>query len=121
MESFSDTITASVSDTNLHISIEPRLFGVSSLSDNKASSSYLIGASLSANISNRITFLSTYDYLKGNHNSLIHEYQESLGVFPGFDSENKRWQLNVKYKLNKFITADFGKGKHFIGNGYRSL
>ncbi len=121
LESFSDTITASVSDTNLHISIVPRLFGTSDLSDNKTSSSYLLGASLSANISNRITFLSTYDYLKGNHNSLIHEYQDSLRVFPGFDLGSKRWQLNVKYKLNKFISADFGKGKHFIGNGYRSL
>ena len=121
LESFSDTITSSSSDTTQQISIFPRLFGVSSLSDNKASSSYLIGASLSANISNRITVISTYDYLKGNHNSLIHEYQDSLGVFPGFDLGSKRWQLNVKYKVNKFITADFGKGKHFIGNGYRSL
>jgi len=121
LESFSDTISTSNSDTTQYISIGPRLFGVSSLSDNHTYSSYLLGASLSANFRNRITFTSTYDYLGGNHNSLIHEYQDSLGVFPGFDSENKRWQLNIKYKLNKFITADFGKGKHFIGNGYRSL
>ena len=121
LESFSDTITSSVSDTTQYISVEPRLFGVSSVSNNQAYSSYLLGASLSANIRNKITLMSTYDYLGGNHNSLIHEYQDSLGVFPGFDLENKRWQLNVKYKLNKFITADFGKGKHFIGNGYRSL
>jgi hypothetical protein len=119
LESFSDTIT--VSDTSLHISIEPRLFGVSSVSNNQTSTSYLLGVSLSANISNKITFISTYDYLGGNHNSMITEYQDSLGVFPSFDLENKRWQLNVKYKLNKFITADLGKGKHFIGNGYRSL
>lgn len=121
LESFSEKITSSFSDTTQHLSIGPRLFGVSSLSDNQTSSSYLLGVSLSANIRDRITFISTYDYLGGKHNSLIHEYQDSLGVFPGFDLENKRWELNVRYKLNKFITADFGKGKHFIGNGYRSL
>ena len=107
LESFSDTITASVSDTTQDISIGPRLFGVSSLSNNQTSSSYLIGVSLSTNIRNKITFISTYDYLGGNHNSMITEYQDSLGVFPGFDLENKRWQLNVKYKLNKFIERIF--------------
>jgi len=118
---FSDTISASNSDTTQHISIGPRYYGIISASENESSNTFVVGVSLSANIRNKITFISTYDYLGGNHNSLIHEYQDSLGVFPGFDLENKRWQLNVKYKLNKFITADFGKGKHFIGNGYRSL
>ncbi len=121
LKSFTDIITSSVSDTSPHISIGPRLFGVSSLSDNQTSSSFLLGTSLSANIRNKIIFTSTYDYLGGNHNLLIHDYQDSLGVFPGFDLENKRWKLNLRYKLNKFITVDFGKGKHFTGNGYRSL
>ena len=93
---FSDTISASNFDPTEDISVDPRLFGVSSLSNNQAYSSYLLGASLSANIRNKITLMSTYDYLGGNHNSLIHEYQDSLGVFPGFALENKRWQLNVR-------------------------
>ena len=88
LESFLDTITASVSDTNLHISIEPRLFGVSSVSNNQTSTSYLLGASLSANIRNKITFISTYDYLGGNHNSMITEYFDSLSVYPRFGTEN---------------------------------
>jgi len=121
LEPFSDTVTSYFSDTPQYVSVKPRLFRVSSLSDNQTSTSYLLGASLSANISNKITVISTYDYLAGNHNSMITEYQDSLAVFPGFDSENKRWQLNVQYKLNKFIMINFGKGKHFIGSGYRSL
>ena len=121
LESSSDTITSFVSDTIQYISIVPRYSGIISASENTRSNTFILGVSLSANIKNKVTFISTYDYLGGNHNLMIIAYQDSLGVFPGFDSENKRWQLNVKYKLNKFITADFGKGKHFIGNGYRSL
>ena len=121
LEPFSTKVTTSSLDTSSHIRIEPRLFGVSSMSNNQRSNTYLLGVSFSGNISNKITYISTYDYLAGDHNFLIREYQDSLGVFPDFDLENKRWQLHAQYKLNKFITADFGKGKHFIGDGYRSL
>lgn len=121
LESFSTTVTSSVFDNSSHIRAEPRLFGVRSVSNNQTSSSYLLGVSFSGNISNKITYMSTYDYLAGNHNFLIREYQDSLAVFPDFDLENTRWQLHAKYKFNKFVTADFGKGKHFIGDGYRSI
>ena len=118
---YSDLIASCDSDTAQHFSAGSRFFGIGSTSKSDYASTYLVGATLSANVRNKLTFISNFDYLDGDHNTLINEYKDSLGVFPGFNSDNKRWQLNVKYKLNRFITADFGKGKHFIGNGYRSL
>ena len=112
---YSDSIASCDSDTTQHFSVGPRLFGISSVSKNNHESSYLVGVSLSANIRNKLTFISHFDYLSENHNSLL--------IFPGFGREKKRLQYNLKYNFNKFITADLGKGKHFIGDGgtYRGV
>ena len=109
------------SDTTKRLSISPRLFGISSLGDSGSENTYIAGTTLLANISTKVTFISHFDYLGGNHNTLINEYQDSLGVFPGFGKETNRLQYNLKYSFNKFFILDAGKGKHFIGNGYRSL
>ena len=118
---YSDSVVSCDSDTALHFSVGSRLFGIGSANKSDYVSTYLLGASISSNVRNKITFNSYFDYLSGNHNSFINEYKDSLFVFPGFGRENIRWQYNLKYFANKFITVDFGKGKHFIGNGYRSL
>ena len=118
---YSDSIASCDSDTTQHFSVGSRFFGIGSTSKSDYASTYLIGASLSANLRNKITFISHFDYLSGNHNALLNEYQDSLLVFPGFGIKKSRLQYNLKYYFNKFIRADFGKGKHFIGNGYRSL
>ncbi len=109
------------SDTTKHISISPRLFGISSVSSSGSANTYIAGTTLLANISNKTTFISHFDYLGGNHNTLINEYHDSLGVFPGFGKEMNILQYNLKYSFNKFFIVDAGKGKHFIGNGYRSF
>jgi len=118
---FSDSIVSCDSDTTQHFSIGSRLFSVGSASKSDYSSTHLFGASLSSNINNKVTFTSHFDYLVGNHNAFLNEYQDSLLVFPGFGREKSSLQCNLKYFVNSFITFDFGKGKHFIGNGYRSL
>jgi len=118
---YSDSIAGCDSDTTQYFSVGSRLFGIGSASKSDYSSTYLFGASLFSNVKNKAVFTSSFDYLAGNHNTLINEYQDSLLVFPGFGSEKSRLQYNLKYLVNKFITVDFGKGKHFIGNGYRSL
>ena len=118
---FSDSIVSCDSDTTQHFSIGSRLFSIESANNSDYSTTHLFGASLSSNLKNKITFTSHFDYLAGNHNTLISEYQDSLLVFPGFGRKKSRLQYNLKYYVNKFITVDFGKGKHFIGNGYRSL
>ena len=118
---YSDSIASCDSDTAQHFSAGSRFFGIGSTSKSDYASTYLVGATLSANVRNKLTFISNFDYLGGNHNILINEYHDSLGVFPGFGKERNRLQYNLKYSFNKFFILDAGKGKHFIGNGYRSL
>ena len=108
-------------DTIQQISIGPKFFGLSSFSNSSIYNSYLLGANLAANISKNFSIIADYDNLKGNHNLLITDYFDSLGVYPAFGKINTRFQFNIKYTLNKFFTIDAGKGKYFIGNGYRSL
>jgi hypothetical protein len=118
---YSDSIISCDSDTAQHFSVGPRLFSVGSAHKSDYVSTHLFGASLYSNVKNKIIFTSHFDYLSGNHNALINKFQDSLLVFPGFGVEQSRLQYNLKYYVNKFITVDFGKGKNFIGNGYRSL
>ena len=118
---YSDSIASFDSDTAQHFCIDSRLFSIGSVNKSGYASTYLLGASFSSNVKNKITFISYFDYLVGNYNALTNEYQDSLLVSPGFGTGKSRFQYNLNYCFNKFITADFGKGKHFIGNGYRSL
>ena len=116
-----DSILSYSSDTSQHFRVVPRMFSIGSTNTSDYSKTYLVGASLFSNVNNKINFTSHFDYLSGNLNTLIKEYQDSLLVFPGFGKVKSRLQYNLQYFVNKLITVDFGKGKHFIGNGYRSL
>jgi hypothetical protein len=117
---FADTSTCDT-DTIKHIAIGPRFYLIKSAEKSNIFSSYLVGATLTANIRNKITFVSHYDRLGGDHNYLFEKFKDSLSITPFFDESKTRFQFNIKYKLNKFIIADIGKGNHSIGNGYRSL
>ncbi|MDC0249418.1 hypothetical protein OAK24_00890 [Flavobacteriales bacterium] len=113
--------TSYSSDTTQQISIAPRLFGVSTTSNNRTYNSCLLGVHLLANIGRELTIIANYDQLEGDPNSLITDYLDSLAVYPAFSAKKRRFQFNMKYNLNKFFTVDVGKGTHFIGNGYRSF
>jgi len=118
----SDTITFFDSDTNQHIKLGSRINSKISHHDNKMYSSLLVGKVFSSNLRNKITLNSNLDYLIGDFHPLNQYLTDSLDLyFPNYGDKRFRWQFNFKYKVNKFITADFGKGRHFIGNGYRSL
>ncbi|MDB0026923.1 hypothetical protein N9D80_00025 [Flavobacteriales bacterium] len=119
-ETFTNTSTCDT-DTTHHIAIATRLYSITFVEKTDVSTSYLVGATLTANIRNKISFVLHNDYLGGNHNSLFEEFKDSLNVIPFFGDSKKRFQFNLKYKLNKFVVTDIGKGRHFIGNGYRSL
>ena len=118
---YSDSIISFNSDKSQYFNVDPRLFSVVSSSKSDYARTYLFGASLFSNVNNKITLTSHFDYLEGNHNTSIKEYQDSLLAFPRFGKVKGRLQYNLKYFVNKFITVDLGKGKHFIGNGYRSM
>ena len=115
-----DTSTCNT-DTTQHLAFSPRFYLINSTERSNSYKSYLIGATITTNIKNRITFVAHYDRLGGGHNYLFEEFKDSLNVTPVFGDSKTRFQFNLKYKLNKFIVADIGKGRHFIGNGYRSL
>ena len=121
LQHYSDTLVGCNSDTTQRLSVGARLFGIGSANKSDYASTYLFGTTLTANVRNKIIFFSHFDYLSGSHTELLNEYQDSLLIFPGFGRDKIRLQYNLKYYVNKFITADLGKGKHFIGNGYRSL
>jgi len=107
----------------LNLDLETRFFGLASLSKNyEFANTYLIGLSLRTDIMSKINLFAAYDYLDCDYNLAIENYQDSLGIYyPSFGLRSNRFQFNVKYLANKFITVDVGYGKQFIGNGYQSL
>ena len=116
-------MSVNISDTVQQLNIGSRFFGINSLS-NKGEfySAYLLGLGFQTNISNKLMLTGLYDYLDGNYNSSIINYQDSLSIYyPGFGVDRHRIQFNVKYLANRFITLDFGHGKQFVGDGYQSL
>ncbi len=119
---FSDTIASFDFDTTQYIKLGSRINSKISYSDNKIYSSLLLGKVFSTNFKKKITLNYNLDYLIGDFQPLNQYLADSLDLyFPNYGDKRIRWQFNLKYKVNKFITADFGKGRHFIGNGYRSL
>ncbi len=114
--------TIAILDTNSSIILKPKFYSVNSFEKNtQQNSTYLLGLSFHSRFSENINFSSSVDYLFGNRNIVFNKYVDSLGVLPSFDLDNKRVQLNLSYQINKFINIKIGKGKHFIGEGYRSL
>ena len=112
-----------ITNSSQHLKIGTRFFGLGSLSNSKQSySTYLYGVQLDANFNTKLSISVLCDYLNGNYNLLIRNYQDSLSIYyPGFGLRNTRLQYNTKYIANRFITIDFGSGKYFIGDGYQSL
>jgi len=119
---FSDLVMSDTEDSR-YLGVKTRLFGLSSFNkDNQVDYSYLIGLSFNTNLTSKLNLIAFYDYLDGNCNLVIKNYQDSLGIYyPGFGLRNNRFQFNAKYLANKFITIDLGYGKQFIGDGYQSL
>jgi hypothetical protein len=118
----SDSVASCSNDSLAHnVIISPRLFVISDNNKTEKTLTYLYGFSLHSNFTKKLNFRGAFDVISESHHSLLNEFKDSLTVFPTFGRDNKRLQYNCSYQFNKFITTDFGKGKHFIGNGYRSL
>ncbi len=118
----SDTATCT-SDTTSHFGVGSRFYALSSYSNkNDVNNIYLLGLSFKANINNKLKLIAFYDYLDGNYNLEVKQYQDSLGIYyPGYGINNNRFQFNAKYLANKFVSIDIGYGKQFVGDGYQSL
>ena len=80
----------------------------------------LLGLGAKLKISNNLIIDFFGDRLFGEMKEDLSNFQDSLGFYPGFHNK-QNINLIFKYKLNSYVKADFGLGKHFIGDGYRSL
>ena len=80
----------------------------------------LLGIGAKLKISNNLIIDFFGDRLFGEMKEDLSNFQDSLGFYPGFHNK-QNINLILKYNLNSYVTADFGLGKHFIGEGYRSL
>ncbi len=122
---FLDVCTDEVSyysDINQYFSLGTRLLVLESFSSKERYTTYSIGLSFETNIRERLTIIGLYDYLNGNFNPQIKNFQDSLGIYyPGFGMHDNRAKFNFKYLANNFLEIDLGYGKQFIGLGYQSL
>jgi hypothetical protein len=82
------------------------------------------GGDLYFNFSSKFKVSSRILKLNDDLNSSISNYIDSLGVLPGMnqiDDNLTFFSLSANYKINKFFSTQFGKGKQFFGYGYRSM
>ena len=82
------------------------------------------GGDLFVNFSSKFKVSSRILKLSDDLNSSVSNYIDSLGVFPGMNPIDDRltyFSLTANYKVNKFFSTQFGKGKQFFGDGYRSM
>ncbi len=114
--------TIAILDTNTKIVIKPKFFGINSFQkDGQNSTTYFMGGFLFAKITEKINISTSSIYLVEKNNDLFNYYKDSLNVYPGLGYKKQLYDLKISYNINKFINADFGYGKNFIGKGYRSL
>ena len=62
--------------------------------------------------------------LKGRFPVELYNYIDSLSIFPGYGeilNTGYDYTFRLNYKFSKYFDLDIGRGKHFIGSGYRSL
>ena len=89
-----------------------------------------IGFRLFGYIGKRVTMEFDYVYSTNQYaNYVEQEYIDQRGVIPGMgkalrrgnDYANKYYSGYLSYDAADFLNLEVGVGKHFIGNGYRSL
>ncbi|HLP13736.1 MAG TPA: hypothetical protein VK177_17515 [Flavobacteriales bacterium] len=82
------------------------------------------------NYKNKLTFSGDFLGTKGTISPFLIQRFDSLEVMPGFGLRYngtpgkmyyENWNASVSFSPNKFINVQVGKGKNFLGYGYRSL
>ncbi|MFL2567526.1 MAG: hypothetical protein ACJ0QK_01870 [Flavobacteriales bacterium] len=75
------------------------------------------GSDLYFNFSSKFKVSSRILKLNDDLNTSISNYIDSLGVLPGMnpiDDKLTYFSLTANYKINKFFSTQFGKGKQFF-------
>ncbi|MDA9228166.1 hypothetical protein N9O83_03195 [Flavobacteriales bacterium] len=113
-------------DSLKQVTIVPFLSSHSALNTNEDNNNTFFGygSDLYFNFSSKFKVSSRILKLNDDLNSSVSNYIDSLGVFPGMNPIEDRltyFSLTANYKINKFFSTQFGKGKQFFGDGYRSM
>ncbi len=101
--------------------IKPRIFSATSVNNELKFNSYVLGLSFSSHVNKKIVIESVVDKIEDDYNPLLIKHLDSLNIYPLFGKEKISFQIKASYLLNKFFTINIGKGRNFIGEGYRSL
>jgi hypothetical protein len=121
--------------TPFYITIDP-LFNLEAGKSNIASEDSLFlyvntrGLLVRGDIGKKFSFESTFYENQAVYTGYISEFVDSLKVAPGqgrvkkFKSNGYDFAMSggyISFSPSKHINLQFGHGKHFVGNGYRSL
>ncbi|MEE2954294.1 MAG: hypothetical protein VX347_03890 [Bacteroidota bacterium] len=85
---------------------------------------FCIGFKFNYSINEKLKFKSEVLNLGGTFPNSLDNYIDSLSVYPGYGeilNKGYDYSFRVTYILSKYFKFDIGRGKHFIGSGYRSL
>ena len=96
----------------------------SNQSEKSSHSLLAYGSDIYLNYSKRLIVKSRILKIDGNYNSALANYIDSLGVYPAMneiDMGLSYFSLTADYRINNNFEIRFGKGKKFIGDGYRSM
>jgi hypothetical protein len=87
------------------------------------------GLDISYRSKDKLSLNIDFERFRGKQTNFIENYLDKFGIYPGRGelqiNDNHYLYLDINfrisYKISKFFNLDFGKSRHFIGNGYRSL
>ena len=85
---------------------------------------FYLGFKLNYSISDKFKVNSEIITLKGRFPVELYNYVDSLYIFPGYAeilNTGYDYTFRLNYNISKYFNFDIGRGKHFIGSGYRSL
>ena len=82
----------------LTIDLSRRLFGINSVKNNIHSTTFIYGSGVNMKFK-KLTLFSSFDFISGNYNSQIVNFQDSLKIITGFGREKHRYKINAKKNL----------------------
>ncbi len=117
------------SDKKIIFKLFPLLNAQQSFSDKNNFNAYAGGLNLLLHTGKKLSIYAEGFYENARFADYIHTYSDTLHISPGFgytDIQNKRYNSRfangyISYTPHRYFNFQAGKGKHFIGDGYRSL
>ncbi len=86
----------------------------------------VVGVGILGEVSDKISLFLQGSWARFTPPDYLIDWRKSFNVIPGFGLSNVGkgalvWEGNLSYSPNRIFNFQIGQGKHFIGDGYRSL